>query len=104
MHPSNFLTRMATTLLQSDLPGLNLIHRGKVRDVSSTHLFRCDELLNERDAVLLRFRVQRIRVRLDELALLHQRAAQGTENSCSGGSHEVLDQRIKLRLYMMLLR
>ena len=24
---------MATTLLQSDLPGLNLIHRGKVRDV-----------------------------------------------------------------------
>ena len=33
MHPSNFLTRMATTLLQSDLPGLNLIHRGKVRDV-----------------------------------------------------------------------
>jgi phosphoribosylaminoimidazole-succinocarboxamide synthase len=25
--------RMATTLLQSDLPGLNLIHRGKVRDV-----------------------------------------------------------------------
>jgi phosphoribosylaminoimidazole-succinocarboxamide synthase len=26
-------TRMATTLLQSDLPGLNLIHRGKVRDV-----------------------------------------------------------------------
>ena len=33
MHPSNFLTRMATTLLHSDLPGLNLIHRGKVRDV-----------------------------------------------------------------------
>jgi len=26
-------TRMATTLLHSDLPGLNLIHRGKVRDV-----------------------------------------------------------------------
>lgn len=25
--------RMATTLLQSDLPGLNLVHRGKVRDV-----------------------------------------------------------------------
>jgi phosphoribosylaminoimidazole-succinocarboxamide synthase len=34
--------RMATTLLQSDLPGLNLIHRGKVRDVfdlGDGHLF-----------------------------------------------------------------
>ena len=33
MRPTIFPTRMATTLLQSDLPGLNLIHRGKVRDV-----------------------------------------------------------------------
>ena len=33
MQPPPMFTRMATTLLQSDLPGLNLIHRGKVRDV-----------------------------------------------------------------------
>ena len=33
MQPPPMFTRMATTLLHSDLPGLNLIHRGKVRDV-----------------------------------------------------------------------
>ena len=33
MRPPSMFTRMATTLLHSDLPGLNLIHRGKVRDV-----------------------------------------------------------------------
>ena len=31
LHPDS--SRMSTTLLQSDLPGLPLRHRGKVRDV-----------------------------------------------------------------------
>ena len=41
MRPTIFPTRMATTLLQSDLPGLTLIHRGQVRavfDLGDEHL------------------------------------------------------------------
>ncbi len=47
---------MATTLLQSDLPGLNLIHRGKVRDVfdlgNNTLLMVATDRLSAFDVVL----------------------------------------------------
>ena len=47
---------MATTLLQSDLPGLNLIHRGKVRDVfdlgNDTLLMVATDRLSAFDVVL----------------------------------------------------
>ncbi len=47
---------MATTLLQSDLPGLNLIHRGKVRDVfdlgDGTLLMVASDRLSAFDVVL----------------------------------------------------
>jgi len=47
---------MATTLLQSDLPGLNLIHRGKVRDVfdlgNGTLLMVATDRLSAFDVVL----------------------------------------------------
>ncbi len=48
--------RMATTLLQSDLPGLNLVHRGKVRDVfdlgNDTLLMVATDRLSAFDVVL----------------------------------------------------
>ena len=47
---------MATTLLQSDLPGLNLVHRGKVRDVfdlgNDTLLMVATDRLSAFDVVL----------------------------------------------------
>jgi phosphoribosylaminoimidazole-succinocarboxamide synthase len=47
---------MATTLLQSDLPGLNLVHRGKVRDVfdlgDGTLLMVATDRLSAFDVVL----------------------------------------------------
>ena len=47
---------MATTLLQSDLPGLNLVHRGKVRDVfdlgGGTLLMVATDRLSAFDVVL----------------------------------------------------
>ena len=47
---------MATTLLQSDLPGLNLVHRGKVRDVfdlgNDTLLVVATDRLSAFDVVL----------------------------------------------------
>ena len=47
---------MATTLLQSDLPGLNLVHRGKVRDVfdlgNNTLLMVATDRLSAFDVVL----------------------------------------------------
>ena len=56
MRPTIFPTRMATTLLQSDLPGLNLIHRGKVRDVfdlgNGTLLMVATDRLSAFDVVL----------------------------------------------------
>ncbi|RZA21999.1 MAG: phosphoribosylaminoimidazolesuccinocarboxamide synthase [Lysobacteraceae bacterium] len=48
--------RMATTLLESDLPGLNLVHRGKVRDVfdlgDGTLLMVATDRLSAFDVVL----------------------------------------------------
>jgi phosphoribosylaminoimidazole-succinocarboxamide synthase len=47
---------MATTLLQSELPGLNMIHRGKVRDVfdlgDGTLLMVASDRLSAFDVVL----------------------------------------------------
>ena len=50
------MPRMPTTLLQSDLPGLNLLHRGKVRDVfdlgDGTLLMVATDRLSAFDVVL----------------------------------------------------